>query len=65
MVDYQKMYYILCHAASDALDKLPETKDTQEAQQILQTALLEAEELYIMSEESDNPSLEVCCQGDF
>lgn len=53
MADYQKMYYILCHAASDALDKLPETKDTQKARQILQRALLEAEEVYISDSVSD------------
>lgn len=51
MVDYQKMYYILCRAASDAIDRLPETSDNQEARQLLQTALLEAEELYVSDSE--------------
>ena len=51
MVDYQKMYYILCRAASDAIDKLPETKDNQEARQLLQAALLEAEEIYVSDSE--------------
>ena len=51
MLDYQKMYYILCRAASGAIDKLPETKDNQEAKQILQAALLEAEEIYVSHSE--------------
>ena len=53
MADYQKMYYILCRAASDVLDKLPETRDTTEARQILQTALYEAEEVYVSEPTSD------------
>lgn len=51
MVDYQKMYYILCRAASDAIDKLSETEENQEARQLLQAALLEAEEIYVSSSE--------------
>ena len=51
MVDYQKMYYVLCRAASDAIDKLPETKDNQEARQMLQAALLEAEEAYMAAQD--------------
>lgn len=42
MPDYQKMYYVLCDAASRAIDALPE-----QAKQILQQALDEAEEIYI------------------
>ena len=46
MADYQHMYYILCDAASRALDALE--KDTDEkAQQILQDALDQAEEMYV------------------
>ena len=51
MVDYQKMYYILCRAASDAIDRLPETKANQEGRQLLQAALLEAEEIYVSDSE--------------
>ena len=51
MVDYQKMYYILCRAASDAIDSLPENEDNQEARQMLQAALLEAEEIYVSDSE--------------
>lgn len=42
MADYQKMYYIICNAASKAIDASPE-----EAKQLLQKALLEAENVYI------------------
>ena len=51
MVDYRKMYYILCKAASEALDKLPETEENKAARDILSAALLEAEEIYITAEE--------------
>ena len=43
MPDYQKMYSILCVAASRAID----AKDLDEARRILQAALYEAEDLYI------------------
>ena len=49
MPNYQKMYSILCGAASDALDQLPEKPD--EAIRILQTALDQTEELYIQADE--------------
>ena len=42
MADYQKMYYLLCSAASKAIDAPPE-----EARRILQNALDEAEEIYL------------------
>ena len=41
MLDYKRMYYIMCDAASRAIDDLPH------AGQILQMALDEAEEVYI------------------
>lgn len=50
MADYQKMYYILCSAASKAIDASPE-----EAKRILRNALLEAEEVYIRTCEEDRP----------
>ncbi len=49
---YQKMYAILCFAASEAIDVLQEGKDNSLAARILQNALWEAEELYI-SERND------------
>ena len=44
MADYQKMYYILCSAASKALDALP---DSAAAREVLEAALAAAEEVYI------------------
>lgn len=53
MVEYQKMYYIICAAASKAIDAPPE-----EAKQILQTALYEAEDIYIRTCEEDETQME-------
>ena len=47
MPDYQKMYYIVCAAASKALDALP--GDGAAAAKVLQKALEEAEEIYIQT----------------
>ena len=56
MTDYRKMYYTLCAAASAALDLLPENEETQAGRDVLQTALDEAEEIYIATdEEQDRP----------
>lgn len=51
MADYQKMYHILCDAASRALDALPQTEENEPARTLLQQALDEAEELYIAAED--------------
>lgn len=50
MPDYKKMYALVCGAASDALDLLPETVENQPGRERLQAALLQAEELYISAE---------------
>ena len=47
MIDYKKMYAILCTAASEALDALPDTETNAEDRGLLQAALLTAEELYV------------------
>ena len=47
MANYEKMYHIMCRAASGALDMLPETKDNAPGRCLLQFALYVAEELYI------------------
>ena len=52
MADYQKMYYILCAAASKALDAL--SGNVEDAARILEQALAEAEEMYI--ETADDPA---------
>ena len=50
--DYRHMYYILCNAASRALDAMPEgAEDSAAAAEILKKALEEAEELYIETTE--------------
>lgn len=46
MADFQKMYAIICMAASRAIDAPPE-----ETKRLLQTALYEAEDLYIRTSE--------------
>ena len=44
---YKLMYAILCAAASEALDRLPETPENEAGRALLQQALLEAEEVYV------------------
>lgn len=44
---YQKMYALLCAAASDAMDALPSKPETLYARRILEKALHTAEELYL------------------
>ena len=51
MPDYEKMYAILCGAASDALDILPETKENATGRALLQKALDKTEELFITAED--------------
>lgn len=47
MPDYQKMYAIVCAAASDAVDALEQEDGADLAKNILLRALEQAEELYI------------------
>ncbi len=49
---YQKMYALLCCAASDAVDLLEEPEKSLQAKCLLEQALLTAEELYVTWEES-------------
>ncbi len=44
---YQKMYAIVCGAASDAIDVLRSSENILQAQVLLENALLQAEELYV------------------
>ena len=50
MPDYPKMYAILCAAASEAIDLIAGRKQ-DEAVNLLQSALLTAEDLYISAED--------------
>ena len=52
-MDYRKMYGILCRAASDALDLLPETPENEVGRRLLQQALWEAEDVYLSQEAQD------------
>lgn len=51
MVNYQKLYAILCGAASEALDLMPEGTNTAAARRCLEQALEEVEEAYIQGAE--------------
>ena len=53
MPDYKKMYAIVCAAASEALDKLPETAENAAGRETLQQALDKAEELYIAEDSEE------------
>ena len=64
IMDYQKAYYILFNAMTDAIntiDKLRTTvqyREINQAAEILKTAQLKTEDMYIESEpESDAPEL--------
>ena len=47
MLDYAKLYAILCGAISDALDVMPKTLENFSARRTLERALDRAEEYYI------------------
>lgn len=51
MADYQKMYTTLCIAADSVIDELERIPLAYHACRVLKDALLEAEEIYIRSEE--------------
>ena len=56
MPDYERMYHILCRAASGALDMLPATKENASGRMLLHFALLVTEEMYIRdSEDEEQP----------
>ncbi|MBQ9686983.1 MAG: hypothetical protein IJV41_10640 [Oscillospiraceae bacterium] len=50
MPDYQKMYALLCAAASEAIDRIDASRP-REARALLQRALWQAEELYVRAGE--------------
>ena len=51
--DYPIMYYIMCDGASRALDALPDLPGNRPARELLEKALLAAEEVYIDSAGDD------------
>lgn len=52
MLNYQKLYAILCGAISDALDLLPPLPENAKGLALLENAILETEAQYIESAES-------------
>lgn len=58
MTDYKKMYAILCGAVDDVIDSLEKIPLAKDCAEKLKAALLEAEEIYIMTSpdlEADTP----------
>lgn len=61
MVDYKKMYAIVCAAASDSLNILTKDSDEQSLYSVrflLQQALLKAESIYIKTSSGEYPAEE-------
>jgi hypothetical protein len=52
-MEYQKMYGILCRAASEALDLLPRTPENAAGRLLLQKALPAAEEICVSADEPE------------
>lgn len=52
MAEYEKMYAVLCCAIDDALDMLEKVPDAQNPAELLQTALLKAENIFVESSSS-------------
>ena len=52
MVDYKKMYHVMCAAASKAVDLMPDIPANNMARMALLEALNEAEDIYIDNEET-------------
>ncbi len=51
MVDYKALYFKSFAAMADAIDVLNDSKDVDKAKEILINAHIEAEEIYISSED--------------
>ena len=58
MTDYKRAYYILCAAASHALDVLPDTPENAAGRTVIQEALLKVEDVCIESMDEDERSAE-------
>ena len=61
MADYERMYALLCGAVDDAIDALEKVPAAEHISQALQSALLEAEEIYICTsscpEKTEEPKI--------
>lgn len=58
MADFEKLYYFMFNAVTDALE-LIDAKEYGSAREELKKAQLKAEALYISSDEEDNPTYEL------
>ena len=58
MADYQKMYAILCGAIDDVIDPLRQIPSALPYAQALRSALLEAEEIYICTDNTGSIGME-------
>ncbi len=54
MIDYKSMYFVLCHAADEVVDRLEKIPNVSREADILKAALLEAESIYIETSNVDN-----------
>ena len=54
MVDYRKLYSILCGAIDDSLDALEKIPQAREEAEKLKNVLLKTEEIYIRESEDDS-----------
>ncbi len=50
---YQRMYAVLCGAASDAIDALQNPRNSLYARALLETAILKTEEMYLTATEEE------------
>ena len=55
--DWNKMYLVLVDSVERALEALPKSAETELSRQYLLKGLLEAEERYILSTETDEEAL--------
>ena len=58
MADYKKMYAILCGAIDDVIDPLQQIPSAIPDAQVLRSALLEAEEIYLRTDDTKSIHLE-------
>lgn len=53
MADYKKMYGLLCRAADAVIDPMERYLEMKSCAEILKSALLEAEEIYVRTSSSE------------
>ena len=58
LADYQKMYYVLCRAVDAAIDPLKQIPAAAAQAAALREALLEAEEIYLLTDDSGTITIE-------